>query len=42
MDTPKGLRKAHRLGELLPVLLAFAAVATATVMAFIHIAQTTG
>jgi hypothetical protein len=42
MDIPKGLRRPHHLAELLPVLLAFAMVTTATLMAFIHIARTPG
>jgi len=39
---PKGLQRPHRIAELLPVLAALASVGVATVMAFLHIAQTTG
>jgi hypothetical protein len=40
MEIPKGLRKPHRIAELVPVLLAFLGAAAAAFFAFLHIAQT--
>ncbi|HLZ74035.1 hypothetical protein [Phenylobacterium sp.] len=40
MSTPRGLQKPHHYAELIPVLLAFAAVTWATVAAWIHVATT--
>jgi hypothetical protein len=41
MHMPRGLQKPHHIAELIPTLLAFAAVAWATIAAWIHVVETT-
>jgi len=41
MDMPKGLRKPHRIAEIVPPLLAFVGVVVASYYAIAHIVRTT-
>ena len=41
MHMPRGLRKPHHIAEIIPLLLAFAAVSWAAIAAIAHVAQTT-
>ena len=41
MHMPRGLQKPHHIAEIIPAVLAFAAVSWAAIAALVHIAQTT-
>ena len=41
MHMPRGLQKPHHFAEIVPLLLAFAAVAWASIAAIAHVIQTT-